>query len=57
MSSSALVAACASSEVRWGNVVWNVPTPELVSSTCPVPSMRVPFQAVRAVRIAMSLLG
>ena len=56
MSSSGLVVPPASSAVRFGNETSNVPAPELVSSTWPLPSIRVPFQAVRAVRVDMVLL-
>ena len=53
MSSSGLVVPSAASAVRFGQETSNVPTPDEVSSTCPEPSRRPPFQAVRAVRIAM----
>src|SRR5918997_5147193 len=55
MSSSGLVVPPASSAVRLGKDTSNVPTSELLSSTWPAPSCRVPFQAVRAVRMAMGL--
>src|SRR4051812_6774932 len=53
MSSSGLVVPPASSAVRLGKDTSKVPTLELESSTWPAPSCRVPFQAVRAVRVGM----
>ena len=53
MSSSGLVVPSAFSAVRLGKDTSRVATPELVSSTWPLPSFRVPFQAVREVRVAM----
>ena len=55
MSSSGLVVPSASSAARLGNETSYVPSLELDSSTWPEPSCRVPFQAVRAVRVGMSL--
>ena len=56
MSSSGLVVPSAFSAARLGKDTSKVATPELVSSTWPPPSCRVPFQAVRAVRVGMVLL-
>src|SRR3954452_13477433 len=53
MSSSGLVTPPASSAARLGKLTSKVPTFELDSSTWPDPSCRVPFQAVRAVRVGM----
>ena len=53
MSSSGLVVPPASSAARLGKLTSKVPTLELDSSTWPEPSCRVPFQAVRAVRVGM----
>src|SRR3954449_9335134 len=53
MSSSGLVTPPASSAARFGKFTSKVPTLELDSSTWPDPSCRVPFQAVRAVRVGM----
>src|SRR3954469_14828871 len=56
ISSSGLVVPPASSAARWGKLTSKVPTLELESSTWPDPSCRVPFQAVRAVRVGMGFL-
>src|SRR3954470_15557740 len=53
MSSSGLVVPWASSAARFGKDTSYVPTLLLVSSPWPDPSCRVPFQAVRAVRVGI----
>lgn len=54
MSSSGVVPS-ALSAIRLGKVTSKMPAWELVSSTCPVPSISPPVQAVRAVRVAIDL--
>jgi hypothetical protein len=54
MSSSGLVVPPASSDVRFGQETSKVPSFELVSSTLPDPSCRLPLHVVVPVRVAMS---
>jgi len=54
-SSSGLVVPLASSAARLGKDTVKVPTPELVSSTSPLPSLSPPSQAVRAVRVGKGI--